>query len=249
MISLIWVRDVCIDWALIVIAITIACNNLLFIPLSIFIVGNRQHALALLGHEATHKLVSKNKYINDTLGNLLCFAPIGLPYEGYKKFHMDHHRFLGTDKDPEVKRKKSVRMLKSNATKFNIITQFFKDLLFINVFDLREFQLPKTNMDKLWIGSAHLCFILYGLFVDVTIIVVWYGAMLSSLLACSRLRIWHEHIGTNSTHKIKANWWQKLLFLPHNAEYHYEHHKKASVPYDKLPEIASKQRKRVTDIH
>jgi len=51
------------------------------------------------------------------------------------------------------------------------------------------------------------------------------------------------------THKIKSNWWQRLLFLPHAAEYHHEHHEKPSIPYNKLKDIATGPRKKVSEIH
>ena len=78
---------------------------------------------------------------------------------------------------------------------------------------------------------------------------MWYAAMPTSLLAISRLRIWHEHVGTDKTHMIKATWWQRLLFLPHYAEYHHEHHEKPNVPYNKLKDIATGPRKKISEIH
>ena len=248
MISLNWLRDVCLDWFLIVAAIATACSVPVLIPVSIFVVGNRQHALALLGHEATHKLVAKSPRWNYVLGNVFCFGPIGLPFDVYRKFHMLHHKFLGTTLDPELTRKLRANITANKATRRNIVLQFTKDLLFLNVGDIRHFQLEKSERDKLWIGLSHLLIILSG-FINIIIPIVWYLSMMSSLLACSRLRIWHEHVGTVKTHKIRASWWQKLLFLPHASAYHHEHHEKPGVPYNKLHTIASKDRKRVGEIH
>ena len=248
MISLIWLRDLLLDWLLIFLAIAIGLNFWYLIPVSIFIIGNRQHALAILGHDATHKLVSKNNNINYMLGNFLCYAPLGLPWEGYRKFHMSHHRWLGTVQDPELERKIASGMVVKNATKKNIIIQFIKDLLGLNVFNLRKFQIKGTKIDEAWIEFTHMFIILSGL-VDWRIPLMWYVSMGTSLLACSRLRIWHEHVGTDKTHLIKANWWQRLLFLPHYAEYHHEHHEKPNVPYNKLKDIATGPRKKVSEIH
>lgn len=44
--------------------------------LGLLLLGTRQHALALLAHEAIHKSISRNKYINDILGNSLSSLPI-----------------------------------------------------------------------------------------------------------------------------------------------------------------------------
>jgi len=248
MISLIWLRDTLVDWFLIIVAIVLGLNFWYLIPISIFIIGNRQHALALLGHDATHKLVSRNTSVNYILGNFLCYAPIGLPWDGYREFHMSHHRWLGTTKDPELDRKIASKMVAKNATKKNIIIQFIKDLLGANITDIAKFNLPKSNRDKkvLIIVQLMICSLAI---INPLIVFMWYIAMITSLLACSRLRIWHEHIGTDKTHLIKANWWQRLLFLPHAAEYHHEHHEKPSVPYNKLKDIATGPRKKVSEIH
>ncbi len=45
-----------------------------------------------------------------------------------------------------------------------------------------------------------------------------------------RQRALTEHIGTDSTHKITANRFQRFFYLPHNTWLHYEHHLNASVP-------------------
>lgn len=229
--------------------IALGINYWYLIPVCIFVIGNRQHALALLGHDATHKLVSKNKYINYTLGNFLCYTPILLPWEGYRVFHMAHHRYLGTTKDPELDRKVKAHITSSKANKRHIITQFFRDLIGLDIQDAKELSISKTPNDLFWIIITHMVIISTGLFISWLIPLMWYLAMGTSLVACSRLRIWYEHVGTDSTHKIKPTWWQKLLFLPHNAAYHYEHHKHPAVPYHKLHMIGSAVRKKVSEIH
>lgn len=53
-----------------------------------------------LMHEASHRAAAENKTLNDWVGILngcLCF----LPYEGWKKSHLQHHLWTGNvDKDP-----------------------------------------------------------------------------------------------------------------------------------------------------
>ena len=111
-----------------------------------------------------------------------------------------------------------------------------------------RFNLDKSNEDKMAIGFVQLLILLTA-FIDWKIPLMWYAAMPTSLLAILRLRIWHEHVGTDKTHMIKATWWQRLLFLPHYAEYHHEHHEKPNVPYNKLKDIATGPRKKISEIH
>ncbi|MBU0799788.1 MAG: fatty acid desaturase, partial [Alphaproteobacteria bacterium] len=61
-----WIYDMVFDWALIVgsIALFMAYKNPLTFVLAVLVVGNRQHALTILGHDGTHFTISKNRFIN-----------------------------------------------------------------------------------------------------------------------------------------------------------------------------------------
>ena len=72
--------------------------------------------------------------------------------------------------------------------KKNIIIQFIKDLLGLNILDMKKFNLDKSNEDKLAIGFVQLIILLTA-FIDWKIPLMWYAAMPTSLLAISRLRI------------------------------------------------------------
>lgn len=58
-----------------------------------------QHAFFNTVHEASHFLLNRKPFLNDLYGN--CFAfPIGTTVESYRIVHVDHHRYLNTEKDP-----------------------------------------------------------------------------------------------------------------------------------------------------
>ena len=71
------------------------------------ILGNRQHALALLGHEGTHYAIHKNKRINDAISDVLGMWMVGLTTSGYRNIHFEHHKHLNTDRDPELMHRSS----------------------------------------------------------------------------------------------------------------------------------------------
>lgn len=243
-----WLVDVFIDWIIISIAIICACKFWFLLPFCIYVVGNRQHALLIIGHDSTHKLVSRNKYVNYFCGNLLCFAPCGLGWEGYRDFHMLHHRWLGTEKDPELLKKDLTNCTKDNLCRKYLAKQFVKDLLFLNYKDLVHFSTARSKTDWISIIIVHSVIISLG-FVNAFIPLVWYTASTSSLLATGRLRVFHEHVATEGTHLIEPTWISKILFLPHNAAYHHEHHEKPSIPYHLLPLHAEEGRKYVSQIN
>lgn len=244
-----WAKDVLFDWFCIVGAI--ACGSLCdwyAWPLCGWIVGNRLHGLVILGHDATHKLVSRNRVLNRFLGSFVCFAPIFLGWKGYRTLHMKHHKFLGTDKDPELENKKAAGIVIENATTKNIVKQFFKDLFFLSLKDIKHLSTKKEKGDWTPIIIFHSILFILGVLLSWKILVIFYGGLLTSFLACARLRVWFEHVGTSKTHKIKPSWWQKVLFLPHGAEYHHEHHEKPAVPYNKLKDIAENERRTICEI-
>src|SRR5438128_5256668 len=103
-----WLADAATDW--LTIAAALAAIGLwphfYTVPACILIIGNRQHALTILGHDGTHYTLSRNAALNDFLTNLLCFWPLGLTVSGYRALHYAHHRNTGTENDPELGHKR-----------------------------------------------------------------------------------------------------------------------------------------------
>ena len=104
-----WLTDAAIDWLVIGGALA---DDPAYVPhfytvlAGILIIGNRQHALAILGHDGTHYTLSRNAALNDFLTNLFCFWPLGLTVSGYRALHYAHHKNTGTENDPELGHKR-----------------------------------------------------------------------------------------------------------------------------------------------
>ena len=73
-----WLKDALLDWAVMTGAIILAglWNNPAGYALAVLIVGNRQHGLALLGHDGTHCTLSHSRALNEFLTNLLAWWPL-----------------------------------------------------------------------------------------------------------------------------------------------------------------------------
>jgi fatty acid desaturase len=57
--------------------------------------------LGILGHEAAHKGLLKNKFWNDFGGGMF-MSFLLIPFYSFKEFHLTHHRYTHiADKDPE----------------------------------------------------------------------------------------------------------------------------------------------------
>ncbi|MDP2837866.1 MAG: fatty acid desaturase [Candidatus Moranbacteria bacterium] len=241
-----WLSGVLFDWACIISVLVLVWLTFhpLVILLAIVVIGNRQHALSIMAHDGGHFLAAKNKWLNDFLTVTFAFYPLSIGLSGYRKFHFAHHSFMGTENDPEFPSKKlDTPFWDLPTTPHNIFWLAIKDLSGLNIRTLWHLiqTFPRvTPMDfigpVLWwtiVGGILLSFHLWW------VIALWIIATATSFLACFHLRVWTEHVGTTSVHRISPLWWQRLIFLPHNTWCHYEHHEWPTIPYWRLPKSRS----------
>lgn len=57
--------------------------------------------LFITGHDAMHGTISRNRFINQSLGYLTVFLYAGMWYRSLLKYHGLHHMYPGTEKDPD----------------------------------------------------------------------------------------------------------------------------------------------------
>ncbi|ULQ47187.1 fatty acid desaturase family protein [Flagellatimonas centrodinii] len=97
-------------WALLstwsVIALSFAAlaywpNPLTFL-LVVGVLGGRQLALAILGHEAAHRTLFRHRGLNDWAGDWLAARWIWNDVPRYRIHHMRHHAHTGTEGDPDL---------------------------------------------------------------------------------------------------------------------------------------------------
>ncbi len=239
-----WLFDACRDWLVIMISFYYIClfPNIFTALLCLLIIGNRQHALTILGHDGTHYTLLKNKKMNDFLTNLICFWPIGLTVSGYRTLHKKHHRHAGAQEDPELAHKKS------RAPQWDLPTSPFKVLKYAAL-DIIGFSVPDywiiitySKPDKTSqyypLIAMHIILVLACILVGFWWVpIIWYLALVTTFMMAFRLRLWLEHQGTSETHRLHLSYLQGALLAPHNSWMHWEHHNWPSIPYHRLPVI------------
>ncbi|WP_140986357.1 fatty acid desaturase family protein [Asticcacaulis tiandongensis] len=239
-----WLKDAALDWG--VIALTFGllgwAQSLWLILPAILVIGNRQHALALLGHDGTHFTITYNKRLNDLLNDLLAWMPLGLTGDGYRNLHILHHRDLGTMHDPEIVYK-GLRADQWDlpAKLKDVLTLAARDLIGGGVIDYKiifDYSRPTRNRTYAALALWHLTFnavlLTFGLW---WVSVIWYVSLLTSFIMFFRLRMWIEHQGTDTTQRLHLNGWQGPLLAPHLSWHHWEHHFWPSIPYARLPHL------------
>src|ERR1019366_2615548 len=227
-----WLTDAAMDWLFIAAAIAAISlwPHFYTVLFGVLTIGNRQHALAILGHDGTHYTLSRNPALNDFLTNLLCFWPLGLTVSGYRALHYAHHKNTGTENDPELghKRMRSPQW-DLPANRWNILYYALADLAGGSLPDyliIVRFSKPALKREYLYLGGFHLLalagLVAAGLW---WVAFVWYFSLVTSFMMFFRLRLWLEHQGTADTLRVDLSRWQGALLSPHNAFYHWEHHR------------------------
>lgn len=235
---MIWVILTMKEWAIIAAAMWLAIKsgNLFIMWLCTLVIGNRQHALALMGHEASHYHVCKNKRINDFVGSLFSMWPMGVGIDGYRKFHFLHHKTVGTKQDPELIHKRWASPEYDPPFRLRYLIKDFLGHGLVDVIRLIRLVRPASVKDV--VGPAcvilmiHMALILTG---NYLVSVLWYFSMFTSFWATFRIRIWTEHQEIWAiTSKYNFPWWFSMIFAPNGACYHWEHHDNTSIPGWKL---------------
>ncbi len=112
-------------WGTIALAVALFAiwSNVLTFVLAIMVIGSRQLGLAILMHEAAHNALFKTRAFNEFAGEWLCGRPILAELGAYRHYHLTHHRFTQTDKDPDL-----VLSSKFPTTKASLKRKFTRDL-------------------------------------------------------------------------------------------------------------------------
>jgi fatty acid desaturase len=238
-----WLGNAAADWF--VIAAALAAISLwphvCTVLAGILIIGNRQHALTILGHDGTHYTLSRNAALNDFLTNLLCFWPLGLTVSGYRALHYAHHKHTGTENDPELghKRMRSPQW-DLPARPRTILRYALMDLIgfsFADYIIIVRFSKPQSRRDYLPLALFHIAGTSLLLWLGCwPMAAAWYFSLVTSFMMFFRLRLWLEHQGTGDTQRLALTRFQGAILSPHNAWHHWEHHKYPTIPYHKLPQ-------------
>lgn len=72
------------------------------VMVALVILGGRQLGLAILMHECAHRSLFRSKWLNDWVGKWFCAEPTWNHLASYRLHHLGHHRYTGTDRDPDV---------------------------------------------------------------------------------------------------------------------------------------------------
>jgi len=200
-----WLFWVAWEWTLIAAALAVAWHWPVLIPLAVLVVGSRQHALLVLGHEASHKSIGNV----DALAQLLCFWPHGACIKAYRREHLKHHREIGLPHDPEVIIRAQTPSAWSGLTPGKKMRLLLGDLVGLgireSIIETRAAVGEHGLARILYVGVILAAAIASGLW---PLLLLWVWCLLTSLRAMDRARTWREHfdLPPGRTHRYIAMW-------------------------------------------
>lgn len=252
-------------WGVIALAVTLFAlwPNPLTSLVAVVLIGSRQLGLAILMHEAAHNALFKSRKLNDLVGDWLCGKPILAELATYRQYHLTHHRFTQTDKDPDLTlsekfptsksslKRKFIRDITGQTGVKQLATQIMMSIRLAGDHDAIEaaeqdmaqaFKAPKFLAAlPVFLGVAMVMSLLgqwwYGLAFWLLPYLTWFQLVL-------RIRNIAEHGATEKSEDPLRNVRTTLagplaraIVAPYWVNYHLEHHMVMHVPCWQLPRL------------
>ena len=231
--------------------------NVLTFLVALVIIGSRQFALAVLAHDAAHNLLFSNNKVNDWAGQWFCAYPIFQDNRVYRPYHLKHHRNTETEDDPDlvlsspfpINKRSFIRKVFRDLTGITGVRRYWGSLSSIfrtkgdNVFD----KISKTS-NKLhgFLISNVIIFILISTTMHWSLfLLLWWLPSFTYYSLIIRIRNISEHAVTpgnndfDNTRTTKSTVLTRFFMVPHNVNYHLEHHLFTRCPWYNLPKAHS----------
>jgi fatty acid desaturase len=226
--------------------------------LAVMFIGARQHALAVIGHDATHHRLLPHRTTNDWVGNVLCLWPVFISVEGFRKFHVAHHQHTNlegdgnrelwyTHQDGELvadwqypkSRLGLAAVLLKRAMVITGLWWMTRGLLSSIVVRERPavIVLRYTYFASLaavmTLTSSWSLFLWYWLVPYCT----WHTAIQYARLICEHSAVHSPSPAYQVTRTTIPTRLEAVFILPRHIGYHIEHHWYPSVPFYRLPDL------------
>ena len=220
-----------------------------------FVLMGRAHAqFAALMHEAAHRLLFRNRRVNDWVGRWLLGFPSFTPIDLYRRGHMAHHRDEFGPDEPDIplyrgypiSRASLRRKLTRDATG-RTGWKLFKGL----VRGVRAEDATVRSQARGIVGTQ-LVFIAIGVAVGHPWVyfLAWFAPYLTVWRVINRLRSIGEHGGMQrskdrrlTTHTVKQGPISRFFVVPHHIGWHLAHHVDSGIPMANLPKLHAELRR------
>lgn len=227
--------------------------------LAAIIIATRQHALAVIMHDATHYRLFSNRSLGNVVSDLCCAFPIGFTTNLYRKQHIAHHRFTNTNDDPYWVTMAADPDWTWPKSQWDCFLLFLYDLVGVHIAKMLKFlskwspwpriaeiREPDLYPAERWRFIGFAVFLI--VFLTVTggwfyYLILWVLPSLTLLSALVRIRSIAEHLVLDNEHELNASrhvdgtLLERLSIAPLGINYHIAHHMFPAVPFYNLPKL------------
>ncbi len=254
------VGAIALDWLVIAgaIGLCVSLPNPVTYLVAVIVVGSRQHALGIIGHDASHFRLLPQRWLNELVGNVLLMWPLLLSLGGYRAFHLPHHQHLNETADgnrilwqthspegeiePDWAYPKDRRDFAAKIVRYTFLPVETPSGVNMVWAMFQATSLSDRAKQLAFLFGGAVAFTVFGWWLE--FLLFWLVPMTTWSKTCNYLRTVAEHSAVRSddpafaeTRTTIAKWWEAALFLPHNIGYHIEHHLYPSVPFYNLPAL------------
>jgi fatty acid desaturase len=214
-----------------------------------FILMGRAHAqFAALMHEAAHRLLFRNRRLNDWTGRWLLGFPGFAPTDLYRRGHMAHHREEFGPNEPDIPLYRGYPISRSSLRR-----KLVRDAtgqtgwkLFRSLLRGTRSDDPLTRSQARGVIATQV--VILALFTVAghpwLYLFLWFLPYLTVWRVINRLRAIAEHGGMQAskdrrrtTHTVRQSWPARFLLVPHHIGFHLAHHVDPGVPMSRLPRL------------
>ena len=212
-----------------------------------FLLMGRAHAqLLALMHESVHRLLFRNRKLNDFAGRWLLGYMSFVNTDGYRYVHMAHHREEFGPNEPDIPLYANYPITRASfwrkMRRDGLGSTGFRMLRgqFMSIFKTDPQQLNTQRK----IFSLHaVVLILSVMFVNPWVyVMLWLLPYITVWRVMNRLRSIAEHGGLRAdddrrvtTHSVKQHLFSSFYFVPFNLGWHIAHHTDSGIPFRSLP--------------
>jgi fatty acid desaturase len=209
------------------------------------VMGALYARLAILTHEAAHRLLFTNKRVNDRVGRWLLGYPAFIPIDLYRRGHISHHRDELGPEDPDLAfyggYPSGVRAFSRRLVRDALGVSGWKNLRPLVA------SLGKNRFRRLGASILGVQAVLWAAMWAATgrwwvYPLLWFLPWMTEWRVMNRLRSIAEHGGMArgsdrrvTTHHVRQSWLARLWLVPYHTGYHLAHHVDMGVPWRNLP--------------
>jgi fatty acid desaturase len=238
-----------------------------FYILALPVIINRQVSLVLLGHEGAHGLLAKNILLNNFLSRYLFHFPGFISHSHYKAIHLLHHRFVGTQRDPDIYLYDKYPMSFLNWMKTTIKSYLNGSIFyyFVNYFteladQFRRLIGKTSSRDQKIVRSDFFEYIIFWFIAFLTIhhyglwsqfFIYWIIPVVLSMPYIQFHNVLEHGVmdkeALYSSRTIVGNYFFIEALMPRHLNYHLEHHLNDRIPHYNLSDYSKLLTERLID--